>query len=103
LIDYIDGIHFNLKGYRHVIRLLKSWLRGVPLQNDGSIATPGAILPEVTQLSPAYPNPFNATTVIQIGLPEDGFADLAVFDLNGRLVSQLVHGALTAGYHQFTF
>ncbi len=69
----------------------------------GFIVTPGVILPEVTQLSPAYPNPFNATTVVQIGLPEDGFADLAVFDLNGRLVSRLVQGELTAGYHQFTF
>ena len=60
-------------------------------------------LPTETRLSGAYPNPFNATTVIKIGLPEDGFADLAVFDLNGRLVSQLVQGKLTAGYHEFTF
>lgn len=65
--------------------------------------TISGMVPDRVELVNAYPNPFNATTTIKVAIPEDGLADLAVFDLNGRLVSQIVNGELTAGYHQFSF
>ncbi len=40
-------------------------------------------------LSPAYPNPFNAATVIPFSLPDRGFASLQVYDLKGRLVQDI--------------
>ncbi len=57
-------------------------------------------LPTELTMSNAYPNPFNSTTTIEFGLPEEGFVNLAIFDLTGREVIRLVQGRLSAGYHQ---
>lgn len=47
----------------------------------------------------AYPNPFNPTTTLEYALPSAGFLDLAVFDLAGHRVRQLVHEQRAAGSH----
>ena len=47
----------------------------------------------------AYPNPFNAETVIEISLPDDQHVAVAVFDINGRLVRTLTDGQLARGTH----
>jgi hypothetical protein len=39
-----------------------------------------------------YPNPFNAVTRFKYSIPEDGFTDLAVFDLGGRRIETLHRG-----------
>ncbi|NQU04984.1 MAG: T9SS type A sorting domain-containing protein, partial [Calditrichaeota bacterium] len=66
---------------------------------DGSgFALTNALPSEVT-LSSAYPNPFNSTTTIKFGMPEAGYVNIAVYDLNGRQVKTLVSNHLQAGYH----
>jgi len=54
-------------------------------------------------LNEAYPNPFNPSTSITYGIPESGDIRLAVYDLWGRQVSELVNGYRSAGYHSITF
>ncbi|MBU0690756.1 carboxypeptidase regulatory-like domain-containing protein, partial [bacterium] len=56
-------------------------------------------LPIEFALSPAYPNPFNATTTIDFALPHSTEVTLTVFDILGREVSQLFSGQQSAGYH----
>ena len=56
-------------------------------------------IPAVYSLSPAFPNPFNPTTTIRFGLPEDAAARLVVYDLLGREVARLLERSLEAGYH----
>lgn len=48
-----------------------------------------------------YPNPFRAvtSTTIQFELPHEAEIELAVLDLNGRLVRELAHTNSTAGIH----
>lgn len=46
------------------------------------------------------PNPFQNCSVIAYDLPRDGKAKLAVYNLNGQLVRELVSGVLKAGRHQ---
>ncbi len=48
-------------------------------------------------LSSAYPNPFNASTVVHFSVDRISDVDLSVYDMNGRLVSGLLHSQLTAG------
>jgi len=55
------------------------------------------ILPNVVTLHPAYPNPFNPTTVIRYELPEAGLVDLKVYDLIGREIRTLSTGFENAG------
>lgn len=50
-----------------------------------------------------YPNPFNPSTKIKIGLPEQSFASLIVYNVLGEEVAQLVNKELNAGYHEFNF
>ena len=50
-------------------------------------------------LGPAVPNPFNPGTRISYKLAEDGFVRLAVFDVNGTLVDNLVAKTQSAGDH----
>ena len=49
----------------------------------------------------AYPNPFNPQTSIKFGLPESSQVTVYVYDINGRIVSELVDGNLNAGYHTY--
>ena len=51
----------------------------------------------------AYPNPFNPSTVISYQLPVDRFVTLAVYDVSGRRVAELVHGWQDAGGHEVVF
>jgi hypothetical protein len=59
-----------------------------------SVAAPSAALEQNT------PNPFNPMTTIAFSLTAAGRADLRVHDAAGRLVRQLVSGALPEGRHQ---
>ena len=60
-------------------------------------------VPTVYTLSQNYPNPFNPTTTIEFALPQSGDVNLAVYDILGRKVIDLVNGNLTAGYHTVNF
>ncbi len=52
---------------------------------------------------PNYPNPFNPTTTIKFGLPEDGVVRLVVYDLIGREVVVLVDNFMKSGNHSVVF
>jgi len=59
-------------------------------------------IPTSYALRPNYPNPFNPDavgTTIQIDLPETAHVQLAVYDVLGRRVAELVNGPFPAGYH----
>ena len=57
------------------------------------------IIPEVFALHQNYPNPFNPVTSLRYDLPEDGFVNITIYDMMGRIVRSLVNSSQTAGYH----
>lgn len=59
------------------------------------------IVPSDFNLAPNYPNPFNAGTIIEYLLPEDGMVTLKVFDLLGREVATFINENQMAGKYQF--
>ncbi|SVD51654.1 uncharacterized protein METZ01_LOCUS404508, partial [marine metagenome] len=48
-------------------------------------------------LGDAYPNPFNPVTSFEFTLAVDGMVEVAVYDINGRMVAELVNGYRSAG------
>ncbi len=54
-------------------------------------------IPSAYALYPAYPNPFNPTTTIRYGLPENSDVTLIVYDITGREIIQLVDSRVPAG------
>jgi len=62
-----------------------------------------AELPATSKLIGAYPNPFNPTTTISFELREASNVALGVFDISGRLVSEMANGWREAGQHEITF
>jgi uncharacterized protein (TIGR02145 family) len=60
--------------------------------------------PKEYSLLQNYPNPFNPTTQIGFSLPESQQVTIQVYDVNGRLVAELLNGVTySAGTHQVSF
>ena len=61
---------------------------------------PELIIPVEFTLHQNYPNPFNPVTKIRFDLPEDADVRLAVYDVLGREVAELVSGRVLSGFHE---
>lgn len=68
------------------------------LLGEGEFGVPRSLM-----LSTIFPNPFNTSTNIRFGLPENGFVKLRVYNPAGQLVAILKDEEMTAGYHQVEF
>ena len=55
------------------------------------------IIPEEFYVSNNYPNPFNPVTSFYIDVPDAGNLFVAVYDVNGRLVNELINTQVVAG------
>lgn len=60
-------------------------------------------IPEQTRLLQNYPNPFNPSTSITFQLKQTSLVELNIYDMNGRLVSELVNNTYGAGEHSVNF
>ena len=59
--------------------------------------------PRSFRLFQNYPNPFNPSTVISFDLPIESNVSLNIFDIGGKLVSNVVNEKLKSGKHEFSF
>ncbi len=56
-----------------------------------------------TVLNPAAPNPFNPQTTLSFSLRAAGSVNLAIYDLRGALVKQLLMQHMDAGDHNMVW
>ena len=61
-------------------------------QEAGDVSQPRAY-----SISEAYPNPFNPVTSFEYTIEKDGMVNVAVYDINGRQVAELVNSYRSAG------
>ena len=54
-------------------------------------------IPESFSLSQNYPNPFNPVTSIKFDIAKNTPVKLSIYDINGKLVRELVNSELNAG------
>ena len=50
-----------------------------------------------------YPNPFNPTTTIEYEIPKSGNVDVAIFDIQGRLIRELEKNVRDAGSYKIVW
>lgn len=81
---------------RKVIRLVDT-LRVLGVEPIGSE------VPTSFSLSQNFPNPFNPGTIIRFQINRLSDSKLSVYDINGRLVADLVNQKLNAGTYQVDF
>lgn len=60
-------------------------------------------IPTDFSIASLYPNPFNPTMSVVVGLPDVAKLELAVYNVMGRKVAILSRGVVAAGFHSFTF
>ena len=60
-------------------------------------------MPSEMALDPAYPNPFNPSTNLAYTLAGDGDVRLSVYDINGRLIQDLVDSYQSPGNYNVTW
>lgn len=61
------------------------------------------VIPDQYSLSQNYPNPFNPTTLINYNIPNAGKVSLAIYDVLGKKVSELVNTFQQAGSYNVTW
>ncbi|RKZ35075.1 hypothetical protein DRQ33_00625 [bacterium] len=59
------------------------------------------ITPHRTTILPNYPDPFNASTIIPVHLGKMSYAELQIFDVQGRLIKTLWNDVLPQGITNF--
>ena len=80
-----------------------SYSKAAVFDQEADLQIAGSEVPQVLQLLPNYPNPFNPTTQIQYELHEAMELKLAVYDVTGKLVDLLVDGYQQAGRYEVQF
>ena len=64
-----------------------------------SIAFTSREIPDDYSLSQNYPNPFNPSTRIPFALPFESNVTINIYNIQGRLVQELLNSQLNSGYH----
>lgn len=59
--------------------------------------------PQSIVLDQNYPNPFNPSTTISYSLTDDNYVRLQVYDVNGKLIANLVDELQESGSHHIPF
>lgn len=75
-----------------------------PFTGIGNGTTPTAIqIPTEYSLAQNFPNPFNPSTKIDYSIPVEGKVNIAVYDIAGREVMNLVNAVQPAGFYSVNF
>ena len=104
---YVDGDQIDLRYYSitddkeyRINAELSEDRYGYGVLSSGTIEIlTDSALPDMYRISPAYPNPFNPSTNIEVSIPEDGYLNIEVVDLNGRIIDTIYDGFIGSGYY----
>ncbi|MDP8286379.1 MAG: T9SS type A sorting domain-containing protein, partial [Candidatus Electryonea clarkiae] len=70
----------------------------VGINNDNS-----AVIPEKWSLEAVYPNPFNSSLNIKVGLPQDSRLQIKLYNILGKEAATITDGFYKAGFRRFSF
>ncbi|GAI38093.1 unnamed protein product, partial [marine sediment metagenome] len=76
---------------------------GGPDDNGPTEVTKNGIMPDAVRIIGNYPNPFNPRTTIEFTLPSYGIVNLAIYNITGQKVRELVSESMSPGTHSVTW
>ncbi|MDH3215506.1 MAG: T9SS type A sorting domain-containing protein [Candidatus Krumholzibacteria bacterium] len=82
-----------------VLTLTGNLLDGTPVVAKDCVRIIARPIEKIPPVLYVNPNPFNPVTRISYTLPEASHVNLAIYDVQGKLVEHLVTGVLSAGEH----
>ena len=107
-IGFVNG-HGNSNSpneYSYLSNSAATSYRLKQIDTDGSFEYSDVItvdLEFVNKLLQNYPNPFNPSTSIKFSIAEEGKVSIAVFNILGEKIVELLNKELTAGNHSVVF
>ncbi|HAY32821.1 MAG TPA: T9SS type A sorting domain-containing protein [Ignavibacteria bacterium] len=100
----------NTTAGAYTVTLTSAGSNGTPVHKRTVALTVGLVgltanetgIPESFSLSQNYPNPFNPVTSIKFDIAKNTPVKLSVYDINGKLVRELVNSELNAGSYSYS-
>jgi hypothetical protein len=79
------------------------WIALLYTKGLSSVRNENTSIPGGYALSQNYPNPFNPSTTISFSLPQPGDVTIALYDVLGKEIAQMVNERLEAGQYSVSF
>ena len=100
---YLDWQVLSMAVDHDNVKWFGTYENGVVSYDDGTetLIEMSGKKPENIQILNSYPNPFNLSTTIEFVLPGDSIVNLAVYDILGQRVRELIRQPMQTGYHSF--
>jgi hypothetical protein len=113
LLTFPDSLRLRIKtaggvpngGYS--VRVQGNGPNGTPVHerfidiNVGFVGIVNQNQPVEYSLAQNYPNPFNPSTKVSFSIVNSGFVNVSVYDISGRLISNLVNQNLKTGSYEY--
>lgn len=84
-------------------RPLESLVISSSSEDHKTVDFTSSVLPTRFELYQNYPNPFNPVTVIKFDVPIDSYIRLNIYDITGKLVTELASGFYRSGTYELRF
>ena len=97
IFKYYDKTNDEVIEYSETLTFENNMIVGDGFSTFGLSRERDLSQPKAYSISDAYPNPFNPVTSFEYTIPEDGLVQVAIYDISGRMVSELVNGYQSAG------
>lgn len=85
--EQISGVDFEMNDYA-TITLPNDYWENIPTEFS---------------IKDVFPNPFNLSTMVRVGLPHMSELQICVYNILGKQIAVIAEGQYTKGYHNFTF
>jgi len=82
-------------------KLIREWIDSLGTVTAGETETANSL--SAYSLHQAYPNPFNAQTIIEFSIPESSTITLTLYDITGKQIQKLVDTYLAPGNYSYKF
>ena len=101
--QFLDALRDSMVNAKFVYVPGDSLSAFITAANYTDVETYGSEIPNLYYLSNNYPNPFNPTTTIKFGLPQQSNVTFSVFNILGQKVFEATTKNLAAGEHSIDF